>query len=308
MTMNEKPKVGFIGLGLMGQGMAESLLREGFPLTVMAHRNRAPIDALCAKGAQEATTPAGVASRSDVVVICVGTSEQVEEIVCGSDGLLEGANDGLLIIDCSTALPDSTRRIAATVERAGCRMVDAPLARTPKEAHEGRLNVMVGGDEAAIALARPVIEAFAENVFPVGEIGSAHTLKLINNFLSLGAAALTAEAATMAGKLGVDQRKLFEVCSQGGANSAMLGAVMPWVIEADDSRLRFSLGNATKDMTYLERTLAEARVQMDMLPPLRETLSQASDDVGKESFVLQLFDACATRNGINIQALRKRDK
>lgn len=306
--MSEKPRVGFIGLGLMGQGMAESLLREDFPLTVMAHRNRAPIDALCAKGAQEATTPAGVASRSDVVVICVGTSEQVEEIVCGSDGLLEGASDGLLIVDCSTALPDSTRRIAAAVARAGCRMVDAPLARTPKEAREGRLNVMVGGDDTAVALARPVIEAFAENIFPVGEIGSAHTLKLINNFLSLGAAALAAEAATMAEKLGIDQRKLFEVCSQGGANSAMFGAVMPWVIDEDDSRVRFSLGNAAKDMTYLETTLAEASVRMEMLPPLRETLTQASDDVGKESFVPQLFDACAARNGIDIAALRNRGK
>lgn len=303
--MNKKPNVGFIGLGLMGQGMAENLIKKGFPLTVMAHRNRAPIEALCNMGAQEAKTPADVASRSDAVIICVSTSEQIEKIICGNDGILTGANKDLLIIDCSTALPHSTQRIAAAIESAGCRMVDAPLARTPKEAREGRLNVMVGGDEEIVSRARPIIEAFAENVFHIGALGSAHTLKLINNFLSLGAAALTAEAATMAEKLGVDQRKLFEVCSLGGANSAMLGAIMPWVIDGDDSRIRFSIGNATKDMTYLEQTIADAQMQMKMLSPLRETLMQASEDVGKESYVPQLFDACAKRNGIDTSALRK---
>ncbi|HET8791044.1 MAG TPA: NAD(P)-dependent oxidoreductase [Modicisalibacter sp.] len=306
--MNEKPSVGFIGLGLMGQGMAESLLKENFSLTIMAHRNRAPIEALRSLGAHEVSTPAEVASRSDVVVICVSTSEQVEQIICGNDGILAGANEGLVIVDCSTALPYSTQRIAATVERAGCRMIDAPLARTPKEAREGRLNVMLGGDEETIARARPVIEAFAENIFHVGTLGSAHKLKLINNFLSLGAAALVAEAATMAEKLGVDQRKLFEVCSLGGANSAMLGAIMPWVIDGDDSRIRFSLGNATKDMAYLEQTLSEAEMASTMLAPLREALVRAGDDLGKESFVPMLFDACAKRNGIDIADLHNRNK
>ncbi|CAO1663825.1 2-hydroxy-3-oxopropionate reductase [Halomonas sp. NYA30] len=242
--------IGFIGLGLMGQGMATNLIKHNFPLTIMAHRNRAPIEALCQLGANEAGTPAEVASRSDLVFVCVSTSEQMENITLGTEGLLAGANPGLIIVDCSTSLPQSTQRLSASIEAAGCH-----LLRTPKEAREGRLNVMVGGSQKIVDQAWPAIEAFAENIFHVGELGSAHKLKLINNYLSLSAAALAAEAAAMAANMEVDQHKLYEVCSQGGANSAMFNAVMPWVLEADETRLRFSLGNAGKDMGYLSETI-----------------------------------------------------
>lgn len=209
-------RIGFIGLGLMGQGMAENLIKHKFSLTIMAHRNRTPVEALCQMGAKEVQTPAEIAAQSDLVFVCVSTSEQMEKIILGTDGLLEGANPGLIIVDCSTSLPQSTQRLSAEIEAAGCYMLDAPLARTPKEAREGRLNVMVGGDKQIVDQAWPAIEAFAENIFYVGELGSAHKLKLINNYLSLGATALAAEAAAMAANIGVDQRKLYEVCSQGG--------------------------------------------------------------------------------------------
>ncbi|HSP32498.1 MAG TPA: NAD-binding protein, partial [Halomonas sp.] len=193
----------------------------------------------------------------------------------------------------------STQRLSAKIEAAGCCMLDAPLARTPKEAREGRLNVMVGGDKKVVEQARPAIEAFAENIFYVGEIGSAHKLKLINNYLSLGAAALAAEAAAMAANMGVDQRKLYEVCSQGGANSAMFNAVMPWVLDADETRLRFSLGNADKDMGYLGETAAESGFNSMMLPALREMLKQAGKELGKEQYVPKLYDASILFNDIN---------
>lgn len=291
--------VGFIGLGLMGQGMAENLIKHKFPLTIMAHRNRMPIEELCKMGAKEAQTPAEIATQSDLVFLCVSTSEQVENIILGNDGLLAGANQGLIIVDCSTSLPHSTLQLSAQVAAAGCFMLDAPLARTPKEAREGRLNVMVGGDNETVAQARPAIEAFAENIFHVGELGSAHKLKLINNYLSLGAAALAAEAAAMATKLGVDQRKLYEVCSQGGANSAMLNAVMPWVLEGDDTRLRFSLGNAGKDMRYLGETTTESGFTSRMLPALRELLKQAEQELGNDQYVPRLYDVSTKLNDID---------
>ncbi|BCB71548.1 hypothetical protein HMEPL2_18990 [Vreelandella aquamarina] len=127
--------------------------------------------------------------------------------------------------------------------------MDAPLARTPREAKDGRLNVMVGGDASTVSRITPVIESFAENIFHIGKVGSAHKLKLINNFLSLGTAALVSEAATMAAGMGVSQDKLLEICSQGGANSAMLAPVMEWVLQKECTKLQFSLGNAEKDMT-----------------------------------------------------------
>lgn len=294
----KQERIGFIGLGLMGKEMARNIVRNGYPLSVMAHRNRSPLEMLSAEGAVEVTSAAEMAKSSDIVFICVKTSEQVSEIVTGADGLMVGAHEGLIIVDCSTAHPESTERLAETVAQQGVTLVDAPLARTPREAREGRLNVMLGGDASTVTRITPVIESFAENIFHVGAVGSAHKLKLINNFLSLGAAALVSEAATMAAGMDVPQNKLLEICSQGGANSAMLAPVMEWVLQKECTKLQFSLGNAEKDMRYLAETLTEYRLTSDMLPPLCEFLKQARNDVGEESFVPQAYDSCMQRNGM----------
>ncbi len=294
----KQERIGFIGLGLMGKEMAGHIVRNGYPLAVMAHRNRAPMEALCAEGATEVSSAAEMARNSDIVFICVKTSEQVSDIVAGADGLLAGGHDGLIIVDCSTVHPESTERLAETVSQQGGILVDAPLARTPREAREGRLNVMLGGDAATVARLTPVIESFAENIFPIGKVGSAHKLKLINNFLSLGAAALVSEAATMAAGMDVPQDKLLEICSQGGANSAMLAPVMEWVLQRECTKLQFSLGNAEKDMRYLAETLSAYQLKTNMLPPLCEFLTLARSDVGEDSFVPQAYDSCTKRNGI----------
>lgn len=296
----KQERIGFIGLGLMGREMAGHIVRSGYLLSVMTHRNRSPLAALCAEGATEVSSAAEMASNSDIVFICVKTSEQVSEIITGADGLLAGAHEGLMIVDCSTAHPESTERLAETLAQQGVTLVDAPLARTPREAKEGRLNVMLGGDATAVARITPVIKSFAENVFHVGKVGSAHKLKLINNFLSLGAAALVSEAATMAAGMGVPQEKLLEICSQGGANSAMLAPVMEWVLQGECTKLQFSLGNAEKDMRYLAETLSAYQLKANMLPPLCEFLSVARRDVGEDSFVPQAYDSCMQHNGIEL--------
>ncbi|MBS9402356.1 NAD(P)-dependent oxidoreductase [Halomonas sp. TRM85114] len=294
----KQERIGFIGLGLMGKEMAGHIVRNGYPLAVMAHRNRSPLEALCAEGATEVSSAAEMARNSDIVFICVKTSEQVSEIVAGAKGLLAGGHEGLIIVDCSTVHPESTERLAETVSQQGAVLVDAPLARTPREAREGRLNAMLGGDAATVARITPVIESFAENIFPIGKVGSAHKLKLINNFLSLGAAALVSEAATMAAGMNVPQDKLLEICSQGGANSAMLAPVMEWVLQGECTKLQFSLGNAEKDMRYLAETLSAYQLRSNMLPPLCEFLTQARSDIGEDSFVPQAYDSCTQRNDI----------
>ncbi|WP_404343747.1 NAD(P)-dependent oxidoreductase [Vreelandella venusta] len=294
----KQERIGFIGLGLMGKEMARHILRCGYPLTVLAHRNRSPLEALCQEGATEVSTPAEMARNSDIVFICVQTSEQVSEIVSGADSLMDGIHEGLIIVDCSTANPEATERLAKKVERQGAILVDAPLARTPREAKDGRLNVMVGGDVSTVSRITPVIESFAENIFHIGKVGSAHKLKLINNFLSLGTAALVSEAATMAAGMGVSQDKLLEICSQGGANSAMLAPVMEWVLQKECTKLQFSLGNAEKDMRYLTETLNAYQLSPHMLPPLCAFLAFARDDLGADRFVPQAYDSCKKRNNI----------
>jgi len=140
------PRIGFVGIGMMGHGMARNLLAKGYPLTFKANRNRANLDDLLAAGAQEAATSADCARAADIVFVCVTGSPQVEEVVLGPQGLLEAARPGLLVVDASTAEPDSTTRLRGALAARGVPLVDAPLARTPKEAEEGRLNTMVGAN------------------------------------------------------------------------------------------------------------------------------------------------------------------
>jgi len=250
-------RIGYIGVGLMGHGAAKNIREKGYPLTVLGNRNRAPIEDLVKRGAVEAKNPAEVAGQSDIVFLCLPSTVEVEATVFGNDGFLAGCHAGMILVDSTTADPNSTRRIGAALAAKGAAMIDAPLGRSPKEAEAGKLNTFVGGDPAIVAKVRPVIECYADTIIDAGPLGSAHTLKLMNNFISIGTSAVIAEAVATAAKLGVDLRKLYEVVSSGGANSAMFQMMMPWVLEGDDSRLRGPLRIAGKDLRYYTK-LAEA--------------------------------------------------
>ena len=245
-----KPRIGFIGIGMMGHGMARNLLARGFALTLRVHRDRAKAADLVAAGAKEAKTNAEVANASDIVILCVTGSPQVEEIVRGPDGILGAARKGLTVIDTSTAEPGSTLALRAELGAKGVDFIDAPLARTPKEAEEGRLNTMVGADDAAFARVRPVMAAFCENIFHVGPAGAGHTLKLVNNFMALTIVASIAEAFAVASKAGVRLDKLFEVVSQGALNSPIFQMVAGGAVAGDLTRMKFSVQNAAKDLRY----------------------------------------------------------
>ncbi|MEP7069818.1 MAG: NAD(P)-dependent oxidoreductase [Usitatibacter sp.] len=244
------PRIGFIGVGMMGHGMAKNLLAKGFPLTFLVHRDRTRIADLVAAGAKEARTPAELARGSDIVILCVTGSPQVEENVFGVEGLLAEARAGLTVVDTSTAEPGSTARIREAFAAKGVAYVDAPLARTPKEAEEGRLNTMVGADDATFEKVKPVLAAFCENIFHVGPPGAGHTLKLVNNFMALTVVASIAEAFAVAGKAGVKLDKLFEVVSQGAINSPIFQMMAGGAVAGDLTRMKFSIQNAAKDLRY----------------------------------------------------------
>ena len=188
-------RVGFAGIGLMGRGMAKNILAAGYPLAVVAHRNRALIEELVQRGATELQSYRQLAADSDLVLICVTGTPEVESVVYEPDGLLEGAHESLIVVDCSTSEPSSSARIATALAERGASFVDAPLARTPVEAEAGRLNAMVGAAHADFARVRPVLEACCENIFHMGPPGSGHKTKLVYNFITMGYAALISEAA-----------------------------------------------------------------------------------------------------------------
>ena len=269
------PRVGFIGLGLMGHGMAKNLALKRFPLTVKVNRDRSRLGDILAAGAREAATNEDVARQSDVVVLCVTGSPQVEEIVFGAKGLLGAARPDLIVVDASTAEPASTARVRAAFAAKGTPFVDAPLARTPKEAEEGRLNTMVGADPEIFERVKPVLAAFCENIFHVGPPGAGHTLKLLNNFLALTIAASTAEALAVASRAGVPLQRLFEVVSQGGVNSGLFQMIAGGAVQGDLTRLKFSIANATKDLGYYRRLADSLPVASPVGAAVQQSFEQA---------------------------------
>ena len=291
-------RIGFIGIGLMGHGMAKNLLAKGHALVFLAHRNRARLADLLALGASEARSPAELARAADVVILCVTGTPQVEANVYG--GLLEAARPGQVFIDCSTSIPESTDRIRADFEKKGARFVDAPLARTPVQAEEGKLNCMVGADQKTLAEIRPVLEKFCENIFHVGGPGAGHKVKLVNNFLALGNAALICEALAACAKAGIDLDIFYKLISAGGANSAMFQMVVPKAIAGDHTGLMFTLANARKDIGYYQAMLAAAPLAGAMGAALMQTLVQANALGLGDKFVPSLIEAHEKVNAIRV--------
>lgn len=299
----ERPRIGYIGVGLMGHGAAANILAKGYSLTILGHRNRAPVEDLVRRGAREASTPRDVAVASDIVFTCLPSSVEVEQTVLGADGLLAGCHPGMIHVDSTTADPVSTRRLAAEYADRGAAMVDAPMGRTPKEAEAGLLNTFIGGDPATLERVRPVIACYADTIVEAGPIGSGHTLKLVNNFISVGTSAVIAEAVATAAKLGIDLRKLYEVVSSGGANSAMFQMMMPWVLEGDDSKLKGPLRIAGKDLRFYCRMAEAATAPAFIAQAASQTYQLANARGNGERFIPTLPGVLAELIGVRIRDL-----
>jgi 3-hydroxyisobutyrate dehydrogenase-like beta-hydroxyacid dehydrogenase len=296
--MSNKPRIGFVGLGLMGHGIATNILIKGHSLTVVAHRNRKPIDDLTARGAREAPSAAELARGSDVVFICVTGSPEVEDVLRHRGGVLEGLSPGTIVADCSTAEPESTLRMAALVEARGGRFVDTPLVRTPKEAEEGRLAVITGGDEATLTELRPVLDCFAEVIVHAGPVGAAHKLKLIANFLALANAAAVAEGLVSAMKGGVDLKALVEVAQSGGADSVMLRRFARYALEGDDTAAKFAIATAAKDLRYYTHMAEVAPIAAFLGEAVHQTYQVAAIAGYGELYLPRMIDALAQLNGL----------
>lgn len=268
-------KIGFIGVGMMGHGMAKNLVEKGFPTTVLGHRNRDPVADLVKRGAGEARDLAGLLANSEIVFLCVTGSPQVEDLVYRKEGILETSKAGQIVVDTSTSQPFSTLKIAADLKAKGVRFVDAPLTRTPVEAEQGRLNTMVGADQATFREVEPALKAFCENIFHVGEVGAGHKIKLINNFAAIGQMALIAEALTACAKLGVDPKKYFQLVSTGAANSGIFQMLAGKAVEGDYTGMKFGLANALKDVRYYMQMAMEAGLSGPMAAATHTSLAQA---------------------------------
>ncbi len=290
--------IGFIGLGLMGHGMAKNLLKKGHALAFLVHRNRANLGDLLDLGGKEVKSARQLAEVSDCTILCVTGTPQVEANVYG--GLLEGARKGQIVVDCSTSMPESTDRIRADFEKKGVRFVDAPLARTPQHAEEGKLNCMVGADDATYAEVKPVLEKFCENIFHVGGPGTGHKIKLVYNFVAMAHAAVTCESLAACARVGISAEKFFQLVSAGGANSNMFQMVVPKALKGELDGLMFTLGNAKKDIGYYQQMVAGASLAGPMGSALHQVLVQANALGLGEKFVPSLLEAYERVNALQI--------
>jgi 3-hydroxyisobutyrate dehydrogenase-like beta-hydroxyacid dehydrogenase len=287
--MTTHGKIGMIGIGMMGHGIASNLLKHGHPLTVLAHPGNQPLDALLSAGARTVSSAQALAEQADVIILCVTGSPQVEAVLLGEQGVLQGLKAGSIVIDCSTAIPTSTEKIAAQVQAHGGRFLDAPMTRTPKEAAEGRLNLLVGGDAELFATCRPLLSCFAENIVHTGPVGSGHRMKLLHNYVSLGTVTLLAEAAACAQLSGVNAQTFVDVLAMGGGWGAALERLKPTLANGDTSGLRFSMSNALKDLSYYNQMATDTQADRTVAEAVKNTLQTACQEGDPQALVPDLI-------------------
>ncbi|HQY95026.1 NAD(P)-dependent oxidoreductase [Caldilinea sp.] len=239
-------RLGFIGLGIMGQGMAANLLNAGFPLTVW-NRTVTRMQDLVGQGAHAGASPADVAERSDIVVICVSDTADVQEVVLGEHGVIHGARSGALVIDCSTISPQATRDMALALSEVGIFMLDAPVSGGSEGAAKGALSIMVGGEREQFERALPLFQAMGKTITHIGGHGAGQTAKLVNQVLVVGNCIAMCEALLFAQAGGVDLQKTYNAISQGAAGSWMFTNRAPQIMQRD-WRPGFTIDLQQKDL------------------------------------------------------------
>lgn len=291
--------IGVVGAsGLMGHGIAKNLQAKGFNVSLTVHRNTERVADLLSAGAKQAANFAEL-GQCDAVIICVTGSPQVEEVLAGPNGVLSNARAGLIVIDTSTSEPESTRRLAALCAQRGATLVDAPLARTPVEAELGKLNTMVGADQAVFDQVKPVLSAYCENIFHVGGPTAGHIIKLLNNFIGQAITTATAEAFAVGALAGIQPKKLVEVISAGAVNSGLFQA-MAKTLDGDFAGLKFELDNARKDVRYYTHLAESVNVPSAVGDAVHQALATASALGQGKKFVPALVTAQEKLTGAKI--------
>ena len=254
-------RIAFFGVGIMGEPMVDHLLGAGHEVTVVAHRARAPIDRVVAKGAVEAPSSAEAIKRSGVTITMLPTADDVEAVLFGTDAA-RVAGAGHTVIDMGTSFPPQTQRVAARVLQAGGRFLDAPVTGGPKGAQDGTLTIMVGGDASTLADVRPVLEAMGRQIYHFGPVGAGHTAKIIQNMIGIVASAGIAEGFAFAAAAGLDVEQFFTMLASSTSNSPALQGMVPKVFAREFERVNFRLDLAYKDIRQATALAREMTVPL----------------------------------------------
>ena len=292
--------VGFIGLGLMGHGMAKNIVDKGYPLTVYARSDSAAVSDLLQRGTTRADSPQALAAQATVVFLCVTGSKDVEALIRGPNGLASSLRPGSVLVDCSTADPTSTVALAAELAAIGVTLVDAPLSRTPKEAWAGTLDTMVGADAATFARIQPILATWAGRIVHIGALGDGHRMKLVNNFISLGYAALYAEALTVAQAVGIAPERFDAVIRNGRMDCGFYQTFMGYTLDGNKDAHKFTLKNAYKDLRYLESMADAAGIANSLGNAVKNSFGQALANGGEDLFVPMLPELVGKLSGVDL--------
>ena len=294
-----KPRIGFIGVGYMGHGMAKNIVENGYPLTVIAHRKREAVEDLKSRGATEVMSVKELTQASDIIHLCVTGSTEVEALMRGEDGIIATMAPGTIIVDCSTSDPVSTLALAGEVTAAGGHFADAPLSRTPKEAWEGTLDAMVGAAPEVFEKIEPVIACWAGVIVHLGEVGLGHKMKLINNFIGMGYGALYGEALALARKSGLSAQQFDDVIRPGRLSNGFYETYMKWTLEGDENAHKFAISNAHKDMRYLTNLATSVGAVNPMQSVIKNAYAAMEAQGEGDRFVPMLADFIARQNGLD---------
>jgi 3-hydroxyisobutyrate dehydrogenase-like beta-hydroxyacid dehydrogenase len=280
-------RIGFIGAGMMGSGICKSLLRAGYAVTVIAHRNRAPIDELLGLGAIEAKSTSDLAAGADVIMLCVDRAETVEAIMAG---LASGLRSGQYVIDVTTGKPETSTKLASSLAANGVTYIDAPVTGAPVHAAAGQLASMVGASPAVFEAVRPVLDAYSAQVLVFGPTGAGITAKLLNNFVTQSSVQIITQAYRAARRNGVDWEKLYNTMLKGAARSGSLERIISAALQGNYKGQQFSIANACKDIDYAGALIAAdpdgARIQAAVLAALQRPVNAGLGD----RFVSEMLD------------------
>jgi 3-hydroxyisobutyrate dehydrogenase-like beta-hydroxyacid dehydrogenase len=287
-------RIGFIGMGLMGVPMSKRLLAAGYSLTVW-NRTKSKAEDLIQAGAKWADSAKDVAASSDVVITMVTNSQSVEEVVCGAGGVLDGAHDGLILIDMSSIDATTSRSVAKRAASVGVGMLDAPVTGSVPQAVDGILGVMVGGERKLFDAVQPILGVLGSKVLYVGPSGAGSTMKLLNQLVFAVTLEVNAEALVLATKAGIDPMLLMDVLASGGARSGAMETRGPRILQRDFAP-RFSLDNQHKDLTNALALAQDLKVSVPAGAAVHE-IYQAARAQGKggldSAAVIQVLESLA---------------
>lgn len=268
-----KQSVALLGLGTMGSGMAANVLKAGFRLAVW-NRTAAKAQPLAEKGARIASTPADAAAGAEIIVAMLADDAASRHVWLGENGALAAAQEGAILIDSGTVSPAWISELSSHAAQRGLQLLDAPVTGSRTHAEGGQLSFLVGGDEAALDIARPVLEAMSKEIVLLGPVGSGAKLKLINNFLCAVQVASLAEGLTWIERSGLDRDKALEFLKSGAPGSPLLGSLSARMT-AQDYSVNFFLRLMTKDIRYAENEAASCDVELSTALAARRLFENA---------------------------------